>query len=245
MQAYDHVTRLTHNIINQGYFIMLKNIIKQVQREHSWDDKYAKEVAEEYCKFLRIRLKDIQLSPSDDIDKFWHQHILNTANYYQFCEKYFRKFIHHYPEDAYNQEGRMNRLNKTVFVYEKTFGKIKNPKIWLPYTGNISDERRTVRLPNDTTDFIKIDVYRNFLTRTGERPFVGKPLKISIGHNKSCTIDYLRTVVADEYSHQKIAVKFYEKPDMKKSYDDELRLLKFPKDKVIYCLLDDVTSGYC
>lgn len=101
-------------------------------RDHGWKNDYANDVATNYHRFMGLRSKDSNLSPSDDIDKFWHQHILNTLSYTQYCTKNFGKYIHHNPEDAYDQNSRYQRLCNTVREYIKIYGDV-NPQIWYPY----------------------------------------------------------------------------------------------------------------
>ena len=77
----------------------MESIIEQVQKEYTWSNEYAKKVCIEYLKFMDLRNKNQNLSPSNDIDKFWHQHILNTKMYRNFCVVKYRRvskipFIH-------------------------------------------------------------------------------------------------------------------------------------------------------
>ena len=37
--------------------------------------------------------------PSEAVDEIWHNMILYTARYGDFCRKYFGKFVHHIPND--------------------------------------------------------------------------------------------------------------------------------------------------
>ena len=38
---------------------------------------------------------------STEVDKLWHAHILNTKRYYDFCQQYLGRIIHHLPCSSY------------------------------------------------------------------------------------------------------------------------------------------------
>lgn len=50
--------------------------------------------------FSLLFLEEIQsITPSYDVDQYWHEFILFTANYREFCNEHFGHFIDHFPED--------------------------------------------------------------------------------------------------------------------------------------------------
>lgn len=53
----------------------------------------------EYCKFMGLIALGHTGLPmfSDQVDKIWHAHILNTLRYEQFCTEIFGRMIHHIP----------------------------------------------------------------------------------------------------------------------------------------------------
>ncbi len=52
-----------------------------------------------YRQFLRLAAKypDAPIVPSEEVDEFWHMHILDTARYSADCERIFGYMIHHDP----------------------------------------------------------------------------------------------------------------------------------------------------
>lgn len=89
--------------------------------QHKWSYPYALQVSIEYKRFMAIRAEHPDTSPSDVIDMFWHQHILNTRHYRDWCGKNFTKFIDHDPTDTYNQKTRKLRLQKTLMIYSNRY----------------------------------------------------------------------------------------------------------------------------
>lgn len=94
-----------------------------------WSDHYKRQVIKEYEKFLYMKSQNDSVSPSNDIDLVWHQHILNTKHYRQYCYDNFGFFVDHDPTDAFDQEARKRRLQSAIDNFRKSFGPI-NPKIW-------------------------------------------------------------------------------------------------------------------
>lgn len=115
----------------ESYYIMdITNIIKQITNKNFWNKKYTTRVAVEYFRFMKLKAKYTDISPSDDIDIFWHQHILNTKSYYNFCTHYFKKIIHHYPDQANDQLKRRYRFLNSLKYYKKEFGNTPPDDIW-------------------------------------------------------------------------------------------------------------------
>lgn len=109
----------------------LDPVINQMVKQHSWKKRYSRNVATEYERFMILRNKNNNLSPSDDIDEFWHQHILNTSLYTEYCQEKFSGIVHHDPEDAFNQTKRKTRLRNTIKEYKKIYGKIPEGDVWI------------------------------------------------------------------------------------------------------------------
>lgn len=68
-------------------------------RKLNWTKEKIDFVEQQYRQFLTLwkiyPLED--LPPSEDVDEFWHAHILDTRKYFQDCEKIFGAYRHHFP----------------------------------------------------------------------------------------------------------------------------------------------------
>jgi len=66
---------------------------------HSWTPEQADHCEIEYKRFLTLLAKfpNDQIVPDIEVDKFWHQHILDTMKYARDCDEIFGHFVHHYP----------------------------------------------------------------------------------------------------------------------------------------------------
>jgi hypothetical protein len=76
---------------------------------------------------------DLAIVPSEPVDTFWHNHILDTQKYAPDCEKVFDFFLHHFPYFGMRGEQDEANLNQswanTIEVYVRHFGD-PEPGFW-------------------------------------------------------------------------------------------------------------------
>jgi hypothetical protein len=92
-----------------------------------WSLERANAVEFEYRRFLYLMKKfpQEQTAPLQDVDTFWHYHILDTLKYATDCQAVFGYFLHHFPyiglrgeedEEAHHRVGeRMKELYEATF----------------------------------------------------------------------------------------------------------------------------------
>ncbi|WMN60900.1 hypothetical protein NI389_05690 [Pseudoalteromonas xiamenensis] len=104
--------------------------------ESTWSDEQCSLAELEYRKFLSLKkwYPKQPLVPSKLIDKFWHEHILDTKSYMKDCEAVFGFYIHHYPYFGIFGEDDHHKLqktfNETVKLYEKHFGQFPTEMLY-------------------------------------------------------------------------------------------------------------------
>jgi hypothetical protein len=66
-----------------------------------------------YKRMLYLWLKhpESKLPPSQDIDIFWHYHILDTRKYHDDCHLVFGRYHHHYPYFGIEYDGQLAVLD--------------------------------------------------------------------------------------------------------------------------------------
>lgn len=100
-------------------------------------------------KFLILSHMDSDVSwnmYSRRVDEVWHQFVLFTAQYVDFCRRYFGEYLHHNPSNAPEVPGRPE-LKPSTFEgfrarYESVFGE-PLPEIWLD-SRSVSLSRRVI-----------------------------------------------------------------------------------------------------
>jgi hypothetical protein len=112
---------------------MIKFKATRKEDGYGWSDEYADAMELAYKRYLILHAKypEMTLAPEQDIDRFWHMHILDTRKYAADCEATFGRFLHHFPylglrgeEDA---KALDNAFDKMQELYLKEFGE-KMPK---------------------------------------------------------------------------------------------------------------------
>jgi hypothetical protein len=80
--------------------ISFDRVIQKLAEQPFWSLQHAKTACQQYQRFLFLIKKygkNYRLSPSKEIDAFWHQHVLCTKQYHHDCQIIFGKYLHHYP----------------------------------------------------------------------------------------------------------------------------------------------------
>lgn len=78
----------------------------------------------EYLRFLYLLAKypeEIIVPWSEDLDEFWHQHILYTRQYPRDCQTVFGRFIHHDPYIEADPEKHKKAWTRTQELYAEEF----------------------------------------------------------------------------------------------------------------------------
>lgn len=113
------------------YSLDLSSVIERLIIFYNWTEKQAREASEQYKHYLFILKKyaytqqqGLELPPSIDIDEVWHNHILHTKAYTDFCNKVFGQYLHHNPGhgtdagEAYEKFERMFEITQELYYKE-------------------------------------------------------------------------------------------------------------------------------
>ena len=108
----------------------------RLARENGWTREFALAAIEEYRRFIYlICISSEELTPSDEVDQVWHQHLAYTRDYWQtFCETVTGKPIHHGPTSGGQSEDRRYDRNyrRTLNLYEAVFTQAPPAELWPP-----------------------------------------------------------------------------------------------------------------
>lgn len=92
--------------------------------ENYWTEAFTKKAIEEYKKFMFLAATSgVMVSPSEIVDIVWHQHLIFTESYSDFC-KILGKQINHIPSTHKKEENEIFSLarKRTKELYEQNFG---------------------------------------------------------------------------------------------------------------------------
>jgi len=91
------------------------------------DVRVAVDEFRKYMLLRRIYRSQVLPMPSKLVDEVWHQFILFTKDYHNFCNYVFGEYIHHQPTTASRQPSRKS-IQQFYRSYRAQFG--EPPSIW-------------------------------------------------------------------------------------------------------------------
>ena len=105
-------------------------VIDKIVSTKGWKKSDVEKICVLYRHFLFLNKKYmdacLSLPPSEEIDEFWHNHILDTHKYKADCDKIFGTYLHHYPYFGIDGKTDLtdlsNAFDKTQELYHKEFG---------------------------------------------------------------------------------------------------------------------------
>lgn len=95
----------------KGFWWRLKNNVDKLEAEYR-----------QFLYLAAINLTEVVVPWTQNLDDFWHEHILDTAKYAKDCETIFGKMFHHNPHLPVGTTEQVNAFNKTKEMYKESFG---------------------------------------------------------------------------------------------------------------------------
>ena len=124
-----------NNLVINDKFDVISNldlslITNKLIYVYKWNKEDAMECEKLYRNFLLLNLKywgKESIAPTEEIDLFWHEHILDTKKYQEDCMNIFGQIMHHFPYAGLPNSGvDKNQLlavfNRTQELHFKEFG---------------------------------------------------------------------------------------------------------------------------
>lgn len=100
------------------------NFSIRLAHENCWTENFTKGAIQEFKKFMYLAaISDEMVSPSEIVDKVWHQHLLFTKSYQEFCS-ILGKQIQHIPSTHHKDDFKNFKEAKehTEKLYLENFG---------------------------------------------------------------------------------------------------------------------------
>ena len=111
-----------------------KAFAEKIARKHGWSKSFALKAISEYKKFVYLGVvSDFHVTPSKIIDVVWHEHILFTRAYREFCDEVIGYQFDHHPElmPVTDETGRYNaQYVDTIEFYISEFSFEPPTAIW-------------------------------------------------------------------------------------------------------------------
>ncbi|MES2594516.1 MAG: hypothetical protein V4662_04230 [Verrucomicrobiota bacterium] len=107
---------------------------RRLARENDWSEAFARQVVEEYRRFLYLTMRaGHPVTPSDEVDQVWHLHLVYTRSYWdELCAQVLKRPLHHGPTRGGGAEDAKYHhwYAKTLESYAREFGHEPPADIW-------------------------------------------------------------------------------------------------------------------
>lgn len=157
----------------------LRAFAGKIARKHGWTLPFALQAIQEYKKFVYLgTVSDFQVTPSKVIDTVWHEHILFSKAYRDFCHEVVKEDFDHHPElvPMEDQTGRFSaQYLDTLALYQSEFNSPAPQPIWgdpkfdqsLQESSNYQSARKK-RKENNSIDYSsEAPLHTGFSAETG------------------------------------------------------------------------------
>jgi hypothetical protein len=152
----------------------------RLANENFWTKSFAAQAILEYKKFMYLAAtSDFMISPSAIVDAVWHQHLIFTHSYQDFCNLMGRQ-IQHIPSTHSKEEYLkfQQAKERTARFYERDFGP-QPPGIW--NFGDMYESLNLAKANLNIRTFLNIDILA-VICLTVPIYFLLKPLYLTIGN---------------------------------------------------------------
>ncbi|CAH6419918.1 Hypothetical protein HVR_LOCUS988 [uncultured virus] len=139
---------------------VLKNVKSRLKNRYNWDDDFTNGAIDEYYRFMVLvsKFPKLTIVPGKVIDEVWHDHILHTKDYIEFCNKYFGDYLHHSPRDGSDE---IINFDETVNKYLEIFGRLP-PRIY--WFSPLPPKNTTTMVVNSSSNKISTPISNNNCT---------------------------------------------------------------------------------
>jgi hypothetical protein len=226
VEAFD----LEQSSVEYGFSIRLAH-------ENYWSKEYTLQAILEYKKFMYLAATaDFMVSPSKIIDIVWHQHLIFTQSYHDFCDL-LGKNIQHVPSTHHEGEhGKFKQAKeRTHELYKTHFGNLP-ATIW-----NYQDMYQSLHLPKTKTK-IRTGVLLAilaFVVLAVPFYYLLKPLYLTIG-NPDFMFWYL-LIIAGVF----LALRFYNNNRLKaivRLFDKDAFVFRLEASELIFMKDGNINS---
>ena len=107
----------------------LSSVIYNLVEKSLWTRDKALSMAKEYKQFLYLVATNPNKSVvpwTQELDDFWHQHILDTKKYHDDCYEIFGRIIHHDPNTTLNPDKHLTAWEDTKKMYSNFHSSMRN-----------------------------------------------------------------------------------------------------------------------
>jgi len=121
-----------------------------MMKDKGWSSDHYDKVLFEFDRFITLYYEDDNISPNVAIDTFWHELLLETRLYHDYCHNKFGCYVHHSLLRSQDNNWK-SRYQRTITNYKNKYGTVDD-QFWhctiADDNSNNSNGSNTVNLNN-------------------------------------------------------------------------------------------------
>lgn len=127
----------------------------RLAHENGWTEDFTRKAIIEYKKFMYLAATARSMvSPSEIVDRVWHQHLIFTNSYNEFSRMLGKRIEHIPSTHAAGDKARFEEARTlTKYLYEETFGK-QPPEFW-----NNTEMHQSIPLTKARHSVLKVTLF--------------------------------------------------------------------------------------
>jgi hypothetical protein len=127
IESLDYIKSIDKSFCMESKELDLSVIARRIIEKSGYSTEFVKKIEKEYKRFLELAVLGYEVVPSQQIDDFWHNHVLDTRKYREDCA-ILGEFIDHCPDDG--SKDLDGDFDKTLDYYREYFGEEPPKDIW-------------------------------------------------------------------------------------------------------------------
>jgi hypothetical protein len=112
-----------HADLEQVMAFQFEPLVYRMVDKYKWEEREARECFEDLKRFLFMAvMADKPVAPTEKLDEMWHNFILYTMDYDEFCKTRLGLFVHHRPRRRDDPKSTRNMRQETLDFAHALFG---------------------------------------------------------------------------------------------------------------------------
>jgi hypothetical protein len=109
--------------LNRVMSFQFDPLVYRMVDKYKWTETESRECFEDLKRFLYMAvIADKPVAPTEKLDEMWHNFILYTMDYAEFCTMYLGMFVHHRPRRRDDPKSTRNMRQETLDFARELFG---------------------------------------------------------------------------------------------------------------------------
>ena len=100
-----------------------------MMKDKGWSSDHYDKILFEFNRFITLYHEDDNISPNGAVDTFWHEFLLETRIYHEYCFDKFGHYVHHSVLRSQDNNWK-HRYQQTLTKYKNKYGDIDN-EFWV------------------------------------------------------------------------------------------------------------------